>query len=45
MQVVVIHKDFSESPILADEASKQDTINLVKGWFDAGWISGWELRK
>lgn len=44
MKVVVIHKDGKESPIWVDESSKQETIDLVSGWFDQGWIMGWELR-
>lgn len=44
MKVVALHKDGSESPIWVDEASKQETIDLVKGWYEAGWIMGWELR-
>ena len=44
MQVVAIHKDGSESPIWVTEDQKQETINLVKGWYEAGWIMGWELR-
>lgn len=44
MKVVALHKDGTESPIWVDEASKQETINLVKGWYEAGWIMGWELR-
>jgi hypothetical protein len=44
MKVVALHKDGTESPIWVDEASKQDTINLVSGWYEEGWIMGWELR-
>ena len=44
MEVVVIHKDWTESPILVTESQKQETINLVKGWYENGWIMGWELR-
>lgn len=44
MKVVVIHKDGKESPIWVSESSKQETIDLVKGWYDQGWIMGWELR-
>lgn len=45
MQVVAIHKDGTESPIWVDEASKQETIDLVSGWYDQGWINGWVLRE
>lgn len=44
MKVVVIHKDWTESPIWVDEGTKQETIALVKGWYEQGWIMGWELR-
>ena len=40
----VTHKSLEVSTIYASEYQFQDTLSLVKSWFDNNWITAWSLE-
>lgn len=40
----VTHKSLEVSTIYASEDQFQDTLSLVKSWFDNNWITAWSVE-
>jgi hypothetical protein len=40
----VTHKSLEVSTIISSEDQCDDTLSLVKGWFDNNWITAWSVE-
>jgi hypothetical protein len=40
----VTHKSLEVSTIISSEDQFDDTLSLVKGWFDNNWITAWSVE-
>ena len=40
----VTHKSLEVSTIISSEDQFQDTLSLVKSWFDNNWITAWSVE-
>jgi hypothetical protein len=40
----VTHKSLEVSTIISSEDQFNDTLSLVKSWFDNNWITAWSVE-